>query len=118
MEEEFLDVSQVPVYVRHEIVHNRSVVDQVALINVESGDSQRFSYGDDWLVEEHLLVRADGETRSRWIVGTSLDLAERQTVVSIFNAEALDDGPVAQARLPYALPLGLHGTYRPLPVSP
>ena len=26
MEEEFLDVSQVPVYVRHEIVHNRSVV--------------------------------------------------------------------------------------------
>jgi len=92
--------------------------DQVALINVESGDSQRFSYGDDWLVEEHLLVRADGDTRSRWIVGTALDLAERQTVVSIFNAEALDDGPVAQARLPYALPLGLHGTYRPLPVSP
>ena len=91
--------------------------DQVAIINVESGDSHRFSYGNDWLVEEHLFVRADGEARSHWIVGTALDLAEGQTVLSIFNAEALDDGPVAQARLPYALPLGLHGTYRPLPVG-
>lgn len=101
-----------------EIGHARfRVKSGIRIVQTESY-SLRFSYGDDRLVEEHLLVRADGETRSRWIVGTALDLAERQTVLSIFNAEALDDGPVAQARLPYSLPLGLHGTYRALPISP
>jgi len=33
-------------------------------------------------------------------------------VLSIFDCERLADGPVAQARLPYALPLGLHGFFQ------
>ena len=86
--------------------------DQVALVNVDSGLSQRFSYGDDWLVEEHLLVAADGEPTPRWIVGTALDVRAENTVLSVFDASHLSDGPIAQARLPYSLPLGLHGTFR------
>lgn len=86
--------------------------DQVALFDVDNGRSERFSYGDDWLVEEHLLVAADGNTRPRWIVGTALDMRADSTVLSVFDASHLVDGPIAQARLPYSLPLGLHGTFR------
>ena len=85
--------------------------DQVALVDVENGTSQTFSYGRDWLVEEHVFARICGDARSRWLLGTALDLNARQTVLSIFDREGIEDGPVAQARLPYALPLGLHGSF-------
>ncbi len=91
--------------------------EQVALIDVESGDRQRFSYGDDRLAEEHLLVREHREARARWIAGTALAVGKGQTVLSVFAADALGDGPVAQARLQYALPLGLHGTFRAQPAD-
>lgn len=87
--------------------------DEVALVDIEMGDSHRYSYGQDWMVEEHLLVRGSGEDRSRWIIGTALDLRAGETVLSVFDVAGLGDGPIAQARLPYALPLGLHGTFVP-----
>ena len=85
--------------------------DQVALLDVNSGASQRFSYGDDWSVEEHLFLMPAGAARPRWIAGTALDTRAGNTVLSIFEAEHLSDGPIAQARLPYSIPLGLHGTF-------
>ncbi len=87
--------------------------DEVALFDVQTHDVERYWYGDEWLVEEHLLVpdcsNPCGE--ARWIIGTALDLAQKQTVVSVFDASRLREGPIAQARLPYALPLGLHGRF-------
>lgn len=78
---------------------------------------QSHGYGDDWLAEEHVFAPAAARLTepARWIVGTALDTAAGQTVVSVFEADNLRNGPVAQARLPYALPLGLHGVFRPLP---
>jgi len=88
--------------------------DQVATIDVSSGYRQEFRYGDDWLVEEHIFADNPGSTRSRWILGTALDLRAEQSVVSVFDADHLGDGPVTQARLTHALPLGLHGTFQSL----
>jgi carotenoid cleavage dioxygenase len=87
--------------------------DQLAYIDMQSGDRKVFTLGDDWLVEEHLLVDGGDPSAPRWAVGTALDTASRQTVLSVFELSSLDAGPVAQARLPYALPLGLHGTFVP-----
>ncbi len=81
----------------------------IAFTNVESGTSECFAYGPQAVVEEHLLV-PDGQG-SGWVIGTVLDYAQQKTVLSCFAADALNDGPVAQATLPYALPLGLHGTF-------
>jgi len=36
---------------------------------------------------------------------------ERQTTLAVFDAAAVDAGPIARARLPYGLPLGLHGNF-------
>ncbi|MDP9900832.1 carotenoid cleavage dioxygenase [Variovorax ginsengisoli] len=81
----------------------------IARTDVESGATQRFSYGSQTLVEEHLFV-PDGNGPG-WVLGTALDAGQRKTVLSCFAADALADGPVAQATLPYALPLGLHGNF-------
>lgn len=86
--------------------------DQIALIDIDTGAARRFLYGDGWQVEEHLLISAPGELLPRWIAGTALDTRADSTVLSVFDAENISDGPIAQARLPYSLPLGLHGTFR------
>ncbi|HSV81789.1 MAG TPA: carotenoid oxygenase family protein [Ramlibacter sp.] len=89
--------------------------DEVAMFDMETHDVDRYRYGADWLVEEHLLVpdSTDPAGAARWVIGTALDLAEKQTALSVFDARSLASGPVAQARLPYVLPLGLHGRFEP-----
>lgn len=46
-----------------------------------------------------------------WIVGTALDLRNKRTTLSAFDADRWGTDPVAQAALPYALPLGLRGVF-------
>jgi all-trans-8'-apo-beta-carotenal 15,15'-oxygenase len=84
----------------------------IARTDVETGRSQRFVYGAQAMVEEHVFV-PDGR-RPGWILGTVLDLARGKTVLSCFAADNLRAGPVAQAILPRALPLGLHGAFVPV----
>lgn len=85
----------------------------IARTDVETGRSEVFSYGDDHMVEEHLFVPETGSAPGGkgWVLGTALDLKARRTILSVFNADRLGEGPVAQAALPYALPLGLHGVF-------
>jgi all-trans-8'-apo-beta-carotenal 15,15'-oxygenase len=86
--------------------------DELVSCGSEDGSIARYSYGPDWLVEEHVLIP---DTRRHgpapWVVGTALNLRERCTVLSVFRADAISEGPVAQGRLPFALPLGLHGCF-------
>ena len=54
---------------------------------------------------------AGGTIHLDWAIGTALDLTTNATMLSIFDALNLAAGPIVQARLPYALPLGFHGTF-------
>jgi carotenoid cleavage dioxygenase len=84
----------------------------VARIDTESGRLQRFDYGAELLAEEHVFVpRAGAPEGNGWLVGTAWNRVTRRTVLSVFDAGAIDAGPIAQAGLPYGLPLGLHGTF-------
>ncbi|MEL6686381.1 MAG: carotenoid oxygenase family protein, partial [Pseudomonadota bacterium] len=81
--------------------------------DLKSGRVDAHDYGPDNMVEEHLFVpsaspkgEADG-----WLVGTTLDFKAKVTHVNVLRADALSDGPVAVFELPYALPLGFHGTW-------
>ena len=65
------------------------------------------------VVEEHILVprpRASAELDA-WLVGTTYDARRRTTQVNVLDASRVSAGPVAQATLPYALPLGFHGNF-------
>ena len=90
--------------------------DSLCCVDVERACAQSYAFGKDWMVEEH--VYAPDASRpgmpARWLVGTALDLRSRRTVLSVFAADAVAAGPVAQATLPYALPSGLHGTFHAL----
>ena len=81
--------------------------------DVKSGKTSRFDYGDDFTVEEHVVVARPGSTRELdgWIVGTAFDAKTQRTCVNVFDATHIGNGPMARAWLPYWLPLGFHGNF-------
>jgi len=90
-----------------------SVLDTVNLVDTGNGkvDSYRFEAG--WQVEEHVLVpraRARSETDG-YLVGVAQDTIKAQTVMTVFDAAHISDGPVALARLPYRTPHCFHGNF-------
>jgi all-trans-8'-apo-beta-carotenal 15,15'-oxygenase len=92
----------------------RPAYDAVVRMDVQSGRSERYVYGDDVLVEEHVFVpRSDGREGQGWLVGTALDLTRGQTLLSAFDAQNLAAGPLAQARMPRMMPLAWHGGFVP-----
>ena len=46
-----------------------------------------------------------------WLLGTTFDARRQATVLNVLDAAHVEDGPIAQAVLPYALPLGFHGNF-------
>ena len=85
----------------------------VARQALDTGQLDRFTYGPSLIAEEHIVApnAATAQEGDGWLIGTSLDIDRRVTQVAVFNALHLSDGPIAVARLPYPLPLGLHGTF-------
>ena len=79
-----------------------------------SGEQQkRHRYGDGWIAEEHVYVPSSGTAPEGqgWLLGTAYHWPSERTTLSVFNASAVDAGPLASVKLPYGLPLGLHGQF-------
>ena len=73
---------------------------------------QRFTYDSHIIAEEHVFVPAPGQAEGiGWVLGTSFDTKRLRTNLSVFDSQAVDAGPISTARLPYHLPLGLHGQF-------
>ncbi|MEL1265495.1 carotenoid oxygenase family protein [Pseudoxanthomonas putridarboris] len=85
----------------------------VASFDLARGRQQVHRYGRDVLVEEHLFVPRPGGRRpdEGWLVGTLLDGARGRSGIAVLDAQRVGDGPLAQAWLPYAFPLGFHGHF-------
>lgn len=71
-------------------------------------------YGDDVLAEEHVFVPRPGSSApdDGWLVGTLLDAKRDRHGLAVLDARRVDAGPIAEAWLPYSMPLGFHGTFR------
>ena len=85
----------------------------VQVLDTQTGRARRFDYGDHAVVEEHIVVPKPGKTGEldAWLLGTTFDARRQVTVLNVLDAAHVEDGPVAQAVLPYALPLGFHGNF-------
>lgn len=85
----------------------------IGVYDAERGRREMYRYGTDLMVEEHVFVPRRGSRRAGdgWLVGTWLDHRQGRSGMSILDAERVSDGPVAQAWVPYVLPLGFHGTF-------
>lgn len=89
--------------------------DTLRRIDQKTAAVQDYHYGGQFVAEEHVFVPAPGaaaEDRG-WLVGTAFDWKRRVTVVSVFDAAQVANGPIEQVTLPYGLPLGLHGQFYP-----
>jgi all-trans-8'-apo-beta-carotenal 15,15'-oxygenase len=85
----------------------------VQLRDLQTGNLDRFDYGERIAVEEHIVVPKPGASgeRDAWLVGTTFDARRQVTTVNVIDARHVGDGPIAQAALPYWLPLGFHGNF-------
>ncbi|HDS1039231.1 TPA: carotenoid oxygenase family protein [Stenotrophomonas maltophilia] len=85
----------------------------VAAFDVERGRRQVWRYGSDIMAEEHVFVPRPGSRNpdDGWLVGTLLDPVNKRSGIAVLDARHVQDGPLAQAWLPYAVPLGFHGTF-------
>ncbi|MEH6436165.1 carotenoid oxygenase family protein [Massilia sp. DD77] len=91
--------------------HDR--LDTVHLIDTDSGKLDSYCFGDGWQVEEHVLVarrHARSETDG-YLVGVAQDLRAGASVMTVFDAARIKEGPVALARLPYRTPHCFHGNF-------
>lgn len=85
--------------------------DSVLTLNGEQ--HKRHRYGDGWIAEEHVYVpRSHAAPEGQgWLVGTAYHWPSERTALSVFDASAVDAGPLARVTLPYGLPLGFHGQF-------
>ena len=84
-------------------------------LNVDSGARERFVFGADTVIEEHVLVPKPGSRREGegWLLGMGYDIGKKLSFASVFDAEAISAGPIARVWLPYWLPYGFHGRFYP-----
>jgi all-trans-8'-apo-beta-carotenal 15,15'-oxygenase len=90
-----------------------SGLDTVNLLDTDSGKADSYRFGAGWQVEEHVLVprrNARSETDG-YLLGVAQDTRRLQTVMTVFDAAHIKDGPVALARLPYRAPHCFHGNF-------
>ena len=82
----------------------------VNVTNHQTGKTETFDYGSDYLIEEHVPIKTD--QGKQYLIGTALHIAGKRTCLNIFNADAISDGPIARAWLSHHLPIGFHGCFK------
>lgn len=118
---EFPQVDPRVVARRHQFVYYPTALDTgprwgfngLMRLNIDSGERERFAFGQDTVLEEHVLVPKPGSTREGegWLLGMGYDIRRERSFASIFDAQALSAGPLARVWLPHALPYGFHGRF-------
>ena len=82
-------------------------------VDTQNQQTEKYIYGDWEMAEEHIFVpnpEKSGEGDG-WILGTTIDVKQQHTILNVFDAENISDGPVARLHLDYMLPFGLHGNF-------
>lgn len=92
------------------------VLDTVNLVNVDTGRADSWRFGPGWRAEEHVLVPKPGARGELdgWLVGVAQDTRRGNSVLAVFDAARIGDGPLALARLPYRTPHCFHGNFLPV----
>ena len=82
-------------------------------LDVDTGRVQRHRCGASVLAEEHVFVPRPGSAREGegWVIGSALDVQRGRLLCSVFDAEHLADGPIAQGELERVMPMGLHASF-------
>lgn len=85
--------------------------DSVSRTNMGSGKVDKYVYGKDFVVEEHIPIATDENEDNGYLMGTALHIPTKRTCLNIFHANDISQGPICRAWLPYHIPLGFHGNF-------
>lgn len=85
----------------------------IAAIDSERGHREVHRYGAGVMADEHVFVPKPGSRKpgQGWLIGTLLDHRHGRSGLAVLDAEHVSDGPLAQAWVPYTVPLGFHGHF-------
>jgi carotenoid cleavage dioxygenase-like enzyme len=118
-EGEFPRIDPRRVGARHQVVFHTGpgaaaspAASQIVRRDWETGSVDRFDYGAEAWVEEHVFVPSGPGEGEGHLIGTVLNLAAKRTELHVLNAQKISDGPIASFALPYPVPLGFHGAWR------
>jgi all-trans-8'-apo-beta-carotenal 15,15'-oxygenase len=82
-------------------------------LDMETGKTDKFMFGDHVSLEEHVVVPKPGSTKEGdgYLVGVGFDNVRQQSFATVFDALDLKNGPRAIVRLPYWTPMCFHGNF-------
>lgn len=85
----------------------------IAVTDWSTGATRSFDFGPNHVVDEMVYVAKPGSNREDdgWLIGPSLNLAERTTELHVLDIARVEDGPVVSWRADVALPAAFHGTW-------
>jgi carotenoid cleavage dioxygenase len=91
--------------------------DAIAHIDLETGKRlvYRFATGDAPGEPVFVPRDADATEGDGWLVAVVYRGADDRSDFLVFDAQDVEAGPIATARLPRRVPFGFHGNWRPLP---
>ena len=86
----------------------------LAGIDLKTGKRQSYAMADGDAVAEPIFVprSPDAEEGDGWLLTVAYRGNEQRSDLLIFEAQALSDGPIAEARLSSRVPFGFHGNWR------
>ena len=85
----------------------------VARIDPERGIVDLWGYPRHQIPEEHVFAARGGGEGEGWLIGPFVDIRRQAAGINVFEAARIAGGPLWQGRLPYPLPLALHGLFSP-----
>lgn len=86
--------------------------DAIVRVDTDSGRVSQYAFPAGHIVEEPLFVsRGGSDSSAGWLLGSFLDVRQKETGLYVFDANALEEGPQALARMERSLPLGFHGCF-------
>jgi all-trans-8'-apo-beta-carotenal 15,15'-oxygenase len=91
----------------HDAFWNHAIIGR----DLDSGKADKFDYGPEFLVEEHIPVCPTLSEQHGYLIGTALHVPSKRTSLNIFNMNAISQGPITRAWLPHHIPLGFHGNF-------
>jgi len=92
--------------------------DRVVRIDMRTGESREYVLGDGRHCGETVFVpkpgiayRADAKEEPGWLLTLVYDLNQQRSELDVFEAEGLEDGPVARVLLDHHTPFSFHGSW-------
>ncbi|MGB3616175.1 MAG: carotenoid oxygenase family protein [Elainellaceae cyanobacterium] len=95
----------------------RDLFGAIAVFNPHTDTLTLADCGAHRYPSEPIYVEDADDSRRGWLLTVVFDGSREQSEVWIFDADALDHGPVARLGLPSSIPHSFHGTWQPSTVQ-